>query len=92
MTAINYDSKGKAPFQHPVQLSLTLPTLTSSIITLLFLGRFNKTATHIGSLAAGFAGQILRLDARHYEKQKKPLQFFFRCTPLPLKESHSPSH
>ncbi|SAM04024.1 hypothetical protein [Absidia glauca] len=40
MTALNDDSTGKSPFQHPVHLSLTLLALTSIIITLLIPSPF----------------------------------------------------
>jgi hypothetical protein len=55
------DSKGKSPFQRPVHPSLTLLTLTSSIIALLFLSRFNRTVTDIGFLAAWLDGHVVRL-------------------------------
>jgi hypothetical protein len=73
MTTLDDDTMGNAPFQHPVHLSLTMPTLTSSIVTLLFLSRFSRMAMDIGSLAAGVTKNV-----------GKPLPFYFRCTFIPL--------
>jgi hypothetical protein len=61
MTARNDDSNGKSPFHHPAHFNLTLLSLTSSIIALLFPSRFNRMATDVGSLAAGLDGQVVRL-------------------------------
>jgi hypothetical protein len=59
-TILNDDNKGKIPSQYPVHLSLTLLTLISSVITLLFLDRSN-IAPDIVSLEAGLDGQVNRL-------------------------------
>jgi hypothetical protein len=69
------DSNGKSPCRHPVHFSLTLQTLTSFIITLLFLSRSNEMATDIGSLAPGLDGHVRTWGNPHN---------FFRCTPIPL--------
>jgi hypothetical protein len=61
MTTFEDDNKSKSPFQHPAHLSLTLPTLTSFIIALLFLGRFNRTTTDISSLTPGLDVLVVRL-------------------------------
>jgi hypothetical protein len=53
MTTLNDDCKGKSPFQYPVRVSFTLLIVTWSIITLLFLTRFNRMENDIGSLALG---------------------------------------
>jgi hypothetical protein len=61
MMTLDDDSKVKSSFQDPVHLSLTLLTLTSSIITLLFLSRSTEMATDIGSLAVGLDAHVVRL-------------------------------
>jgi hypothetical protein len=71
MTALNDDSKFKAPFQYPDHLSLTLITLTLSIITLLFLTRFNRMATDMDSLTAGVDGHLVRLRIGYKGLQKQ---------------------
>jgi ABC-type spermidine/putrescine transport system permease subunit II len=87
MTNFKDDSKGKSPFQYPAHLSLTLPTLTSSTITLLFLYRSNKLATDIDTLAAGIdttCGQIRYWAHGITKNMEQPWRSFFRCTPIPL--------
>jgi hypothetical protein len=61
MTIFNDDSKGKSSLQHPVHLSLTFLTLTSSINTLTFLCRSNELVTGIGFLEAGLVGLVFGL-------------------------------
>jgi hypothetical protein len=47
--------------EHRVTLLFSImSTLTSFIITLLFLTRFNRMATDIGSLAPGLDGHVVR--------------------------------
>jgi hypothetical protein len=85
MMTLNDDSKGKSIFRHPVHFSLTLLTLTSSIITLLFLGRSNGMATDIGFLAAGLDGHGVRLGIgrKGLRQHWETLTTFFRCTSIP---------
>jgi hypothetical protein len=76
MTTFNDDSKGKSPFQPPVHLSITLQTLTSSSITLLFLSRSSKMATDIRSLAPGLDGHVVRLVIGRKGLRKTWSKFF----------------
>jgi hypothetical protein len=85
MTTLEDDSKGKSPSQQPVYLSLTLLTLTSSNINLLFLGSSFDMATDTGSLALGLYVHIVRLGiGRKGLRKTWGIRNFFKCTPLPL--------
>jgi hypothetical protein len=66
MTTLDDDSKGKSPFQHPVNLPLTLLTLVSSIIALLSLSRVNRMAMDIVSLAAWLDEYVFRLGIERW--------------------------
>jgi hypothetical protein len=70
----------------PHHLSLTLLTLTPSVITLLFLNRFNRMATDMDSLAAELDGHVVRLGigCKGLRKTRGNPLYFFRCTPTPL--------
>jgi hypothetical protein len=76
MTIHYDDSKGKSPFPHHAHLSLTLLSLTSSNIPRLFLSRFNRISTDIGSLAAGMDGHVARLGIG----RKGHCRFCSHCT------------
>jgi hypothetical protein len=72
--------QGKSPFWHPAHPSLTLLTLTSSIITLLFLSRSNGMTTDIGFLAAGLNGHVVRIGIT--KNIWKPQQSFLGALPF----------